>query len=435
MPVANDSLLALFRSGQSKAAISHVFAFCLFGSVFIQPRPAALLVAMALLMIALVAFSADTRSGRAQVTARSTRLIWIPFVVWFCAHVVIAALHSPFAWNQLANPLRALLALGPLLYLILFPASARYLWAGLALACVAAFGHAAFEALALGTVRATGWFNNPIYYGDYCGLLGIFAIIVGLLARDLRAGVRITFLALGFLASVAAAASGTRTALLPMLCLAPLLVVRPVDDLHRHLRNFFLMVIAALVFGLAVSERARDRLRITEAVSDFKAMAQGKAASSIGDRKEMWKAAIGMAKTAPVFGVGLNGFEPALAAMVQKKEILALSGSYNQAHSQALQSLAAGGAFLLSAYVVYLLGPLLWFWLFFKRSVAAPGARLMAYLGMTHVASHAIFGLTVATFDIQVFSSLYCITVVALAAFCISEARISNPVLNPPAHV
>ncbi len=350
---------------------------------------------------------------------KQSYFIWGSLLLWPLAHFLIAVAHQPIAWANLGNPFRAVLAIGVFAFLACIRTDLTYLKIGIGLACIATFLHSVHDRFIIKVPRALGWFNNEIHYGDYSSLVGLLAIVIALLAHQRSSLWRSVLFMLGCLAYLAAAASGTRTALSTLVCLIPLFLAQKQDLLHRRLRLIFLVGLCSVAVLTAFSERIREETRISAAISDVNNMLAGRSQSSIGDRKQMWVAALDMAHTSPLLGIGLNKFRQELDQRIESKKILPLADPQNQAHSQVLHSLATGGVFLLLAYLAFSLAPFVWFYRMYRQQTSSTDSRLLAYMGMTTVVSHTIFGLTNAIFDLQVFSSLYFLSVATFAGLCI----------------
>jgi O-antigen ligase len=390
--------------------IGHTFLFCLYGTVFIQSKPSAISTLLGLLIGLFLLTSRSIRANFHTTNFKQSYLIYSAFLVWPIAHLCVAIFHAPISWTNLGNPARTVIAIGIFGFLSFVKTKLSPLYVGIGLACLATFLHTLHDRIFLKLTRSIGWLNNENHYGDYSSLVGIFAIVIGFKDHNLSRFMRYTLCFLGCLALIAAVASGTRAAMLSMVCLLPLLLVTSSDSLQRHLRKIFIVIIASLTVIFTFSERFRSELRYTDALTDFSHMSAGRGQTSIGDRHQMWIAALDMASTSPVWGVGLNKFRVELESRIISKKILPLHELQNQAHSQALHSLATGGIVLLLTYILFVCAPFQWFYQHYRKWNNDTKSQLLAYLGMTTVVCHVVYGLSVAIFDIQIFSSLYFFT-------------------------
>ena len=397
--------------------ISNVMAICLFGAIFIQAKPAVVAMFLCVLMFMLSLSMRSVRHGLKQATLKDLRWIWIAMLVWpLVTGLLMLVQPYPIPLQSLGNPIRAVLALGVLAYMLIYPPRTIFLLIGILIACVASFVHGVHDVYVNHFARALGWFNNENHFGNYSALVGILAIVTGFLCSGWAAQMRIGSLVVGVLALWAAAASGTRTSLVIVACLVPLLFTKFQDKPARLLRNITLACIAGAIGLALMSPKVQHFIRINEAKSDFQSIRNTTGGSSIGDRLQMWKASINMFEASPLLGAGLANYEKELLKQIEQKKVLPLLASQNQAHSQPLHSLATGGIALLLAYLLFIGGPFVWFLAAYLRFKGQSEVRSLSYIGMSVVASHSIFSLTVAIFDVQVFSSLYVIIVCCLAA-------------------
>ena len=403
--------------------IGNVFVLCLMGSMFVQPKPTLVIMCLSVFMLLSLLASPAGRVALKQSFSKESYLITMALLLWFLVHFFSVLVHQPVVFRQLGNYAKALFAIGVLVFLIRAKPSLNYFFIGTGIACIAALLHSLKDRLVDHHPRAVGWFNNDIHFGDYSSLAGVFAILSGVLAIDLKLKWRIMLVCLGALGFAAAAVSGTRSALLAIVCLAPLVLVSSKDLAQRYLRWSLIAVILASSLAVVTSPRLQRQLRLSEAIADIEGISAGKGQSSIADRLEMWKASVNMAKKAPILGIGMANFEAEMKEQIDTQQIRPLLSKQNQAHSQIFHSVATGGVLLLIAYFLFVLVPLAWFWQLYRRHSHDIRLQLIAQLGMAHIGGHFIFGLTAAIFDIQVFSTFYVMGLATFAALCINRQR------------
>ena len=403
--------------------IGNVFVLCLMGSMFVQPKPTLVIMCLSVFMLLSSLASPAGRVALKQSFSKESYLITMALLLWFLVHLFSVLVHQPVVFRQLGNYAKALFAIGVLVFLIRAKPSLNYFFIGTGIACIAALLHSLKDRLVDHHPRAVGWFNNDIHFGDYSSLAGVFAILSGVLAIDLKLKWRIMLVCLGALGFAAAAVSGTRSALLAIVCLAPLVLVSSKDLAQRYLRWSLIAVILASSLAVVTSPRLQRQLRLSEAIADIEGISAGKGQSSIADRLEMWKASVNMAKKAPILGIGMANFEAEMKEQIDTQQIRPLLSKQNQAHSQIFHSVATGGVLLLIAYFLFVLVPLAWFWQLYRRHSHDIRLQLIAQLGMAHIGGHFIFGLTAAIFDIQVFSTFYVMGLATFAALCINRQR------------
>lgn len=401
----------------------NVFVLCLMGSMFVQPKPTLVVMCLSVVMVLSLLASQAGRMALKHSFSKESYLITMALLLWFLVHFFSVLVHQPIVFRQLGNYTKALFAIGVLVFLIRAKPSLNYFFIGTGIACVAALLHSLKDRLVDHHPRAVGWFNNDIHFGDYSSMAGVFAMLSGVLAIDLKLKWRIALVCAGTLGFAAAAVSGTRSALLALVCLAPLVLMSSKDLAQRYLRWALIALILTSSLAVGTSPSLQRQLRLTEAIADLEGISAGRGQSSIADRLEMWKASVNMAKKAPILGVGMANFETEMKQQIDTQQIRPLLSKQNQAHSQIFHSVATGGMVLLAAYFLFVLAPLAWFWRLYKSYPQDVRLQLIAQLGMAHIGAHFIFGLTAAIFDIQVFSTFYVMGLATFAALCINRQR------------
>lgn len=193
-----------------------MFVLCLMGSLFIQPKPTLVVMCLSVVMLLSLLVNQAGRAALKQSFSQESYLITMSLLLWFLVHLFSVLVHQPIVFRQLGNYTKALFAVGVLVFLIRARPSLEYFFIGTGIACVAALLHSLKDRLIDHHPRAVGWFNNDIHFGDYSSLAGVFAILSGVLATDLKLKWRIALVCVGTLgfAAAAAAVSGTRSALL-----------------------------------------------------------------------------------------------------------------------------------------------------------------------------------------------------------------------------
>ena len=144
--------------------------------------------------------------------------------------------------------------------------------------------------------------------------------------------------------------------------------------------------------------------------------------SSIGHRLQMWKAAWLMFVDSPWVGIGSGNYQAELIRLVEsgKVDITLFPGGlmYNQAHSEVMDILATKGFLGASAYLIMLVMPFRLFRdLAFKANAEA---QTMALMGQATIISFFMFGLTLATFKVQVYCAFFPAVIAMLAAMSLN---------------
>ncbi|WP_421856272.1 O-antigen ligase family protein [Marinomonas sp.] len=262
-----------------------------------------------------------------------------------------------FQLRDLDRPSRFILVLPVLLLLLQEKNRKVWLWYGVVIGAIFAFGLAWYERFILGYVRAEGG-QHPIMFGDTGMLLGMlsFASSIYFLSHKRYFWLVLSLIAggCGVGASVLSASRGGWVAL-PLI---GFFLYWQSRFLFKRRTWFFLGIVTCLLIISAVLiPQTGVKERIDEAFGDISHYASGvNKDTSVGLRFEMWKAAFYMFQESPVLGAGMH------SSIVVKKELLdeglvipeALA--YDHAHNEYINALGYRGivglAFLLLVYLV-----------------------------------------------------------------------------------
>lgn len=263
--------------------------------------------------------------------------------------------------------------------------------------------------------RASTPFLHPIYFGDLALMLGLLSLFsINWLRQD--RGWLITLKVAGFL-------SGIYISLLSQsrggwIAIPVLLVIwlalqnkrRQLIRLSYALPLILLGLIGCYLFVDTVHQRI-DRI-----FEDIHAFSNGQSDTSVGQRFQLWKAALYLYSQNPLFGVGPGGFEDAMTALSQSGFITedAARLGRGEVHNQILASLVALGIpGFLSVLSVYFV-PLFLFW----KSIDSENSikQTAGMMGICLTIGFFMFGLTVETFNIKMLAAFYSLTLAILLA-------------------
>lgn len=290
-----------------------------------------------------------------QLTEDDKRLFYT-FLV-FGLSMFFFVLIDGFQLRDLDRPSRFILVLPVMLLLLQATDKKEWLWYGVVVGAVFAFGLAWYERKVLGYGRAEGGLH-PIMFGDTGMLLGMlsFASSTFFLSHKRYFWLVLSLVAglCGIGASVLSASRGGWVAL-PLigffLFWQSRFLLKKVAWLSLGTMTCILIILAVLVPQTGVKER------LDEAVGDVSNYTSGvNKDTSVGLRFEMWRVAFYMFQESPVLGAGTH------SSIVVKKELLdeglvipeALE--YGHAHNEYINALGYRGivglAFLLLVYLV-----------------------------------------------------------------------------------
>ncbi len=170
--------------------------------------------------------------------------------------------------------------------------------------------------------------------------------------------------------------------------------------LLRNKRIFFVAAAAAAIMCVLVyqvSPIVHDRINLI--ASDIMHFSAGETATSLGERFLMWKAAITMFLSNPLFGVGTGDYVPTMNSYIASGKFPQDLAQFNQPHNMYLFALATNGLLGLSALLFIFYGSLK-FALPLTRSNGRE--KLFAFLALATTVHFMIAGLTDSFFNIQI---------------------------------
>ncbi|HEY0665148.1 MAG TPA: O-antigen ligase family protein [Gallionella sp.] len=395
------------------------------GGILATPLAAGPLVLLALIatimMLARGRRNGMQRLGEQTVAGRN--MLMMAFGGWFLAEFISTAVNNQH-WQNLDYPLRFLLAIG-VFWIIRNSALRRinfFIYA-IAASAIAAGAMSYYQHYVQGMDRVLGWTNIPIYFGNLSVLLCVFAVIVlAVMRQGMSKRMRgLLFFAIPLLVA-AAFLSGSRSSWLGMLALLVLVDWRRAN--YVRLLGGGLIVATGLAVLFALMPELTTRLRLAEATHDFQRILDGNFASSIGYRLQMWWAALMMFWSSPLIGIGSNEFQGAMANLMATGTIepglFRGETNFNQAHSEIMDVLATKGVVGLSAYIALLVLPYRFLGAISKSPVAE--ARAFALMGQATLIAFLLYGLTLATFKVQIYCAVFPAAVAIFTAMALNYA-------------
>ena len=277
-------------------------------------------------------------------------------------------------WRGADKPLKYLLAIPCLFFLVRFPPRLPFLWAGIGAGAIGGGCVALYQMLVMHNPRPNG-FSNAIQYGNLSLLLALMCAIglftvrpcahqTGPAGRSRRHISMVLILVLGaILGTLGSLLSQSRGGWLSLALVAPVMVVVLGRFIHyRYLVGACLAMLVcgmliATMSGKLVSERI-DKVR--EEVSHYEQT--GDAHSSVGQRLAHWKAAWVMGLEKPVLGWSLEGYEAEKRRLVDAGEAHPFILEFNHAHNELLDTFAKRGLLGVVALLLLYCVPLVIFW-------------------------------------------------------------------------
>ena len=410
-----------FEKATSKAFA--ITAFSILGLLLVV-RPTTLVPTLVLLAasIAVLVHGGFRRRFFEVFTESSYRWIAWAMLMWFGVALFLELIHQ--SENKLHfpdNALRMVMAL-TLLVMVAKTSAKQWFLAGVFAAGIAAAYWSVQTWPWNISIRAQGTTNNPIHFGNLSAIVMLLSLTVALLGTHISLNIRALLLVAAAGGLVGAVGSLSRSSFIVLLSLFPLSFVAP--NLHsiKCLNRGVAVLMVALSMAVLTSSLVRDRLRITETLTDVQRIYEGDYMSSIGTRAAMWQTAWHIFKETPIVGVGTGRFQPEIVRRIQLGEI-PNTEIHNQPHSDIMHALSSGGLLKLLSYLGILVAPFVFFYRRYRDAGNDTEMQLMPILGMQLVGAYFLTGLTNSNFDLQIYSTTYAVLVCVLAKLSVvSEA-------------
>ena len=268
---------------------------------------------------------------------------------------------AAWGWGSMDRPVKYLLALPCIFYLMTFEPRASWLWMGVAVGAVGSGLVGLYQALVLALPRANG-FTNAIQYGNLSMLLAVMSglLLVVQWKRWVlwQRWLLVAAIVLGGTGSVLSQSRGGWLALVLLLPVCAWLLVRTTGQ-----RRVYWGLCAIALAAAALSQVPAVEQRVDEARHEMQTyQQQGDGRSSVGQRLAHWKLAWQMGWDRPLTGWGRAGYEAEKARRVAAGLAHPVVLEFSHAHNEALDLFAKRGLpgvlLLLAFYGI----PLVMFW-------------------------------------------------------------------------
>ena len=305
---------------------------------------------------------------------------------------------TAWGWGSMDRPVKYLLALPCIFFLMTFEPRAAWLWIGIAVGAVGSGLVALYQIFVMGLPRANG-FTNAIQYGNLSMLL---AVMSGLLLvvqykrwclwqRLLLASA----IVLGAAGSVLSQSRGGWLALVLLLPVCAWLLVRTTGQRRMYWGLCALALAAAALSQVPAVEQRLDEAR--KEVLIYKDHGDGR--SSVGHRLAHWRLAWAMGWDRPLTGWGRAGYTDEKARRVAAGLAHPAVLEFGHAHNEILDMFAKRGLSGVLLLMVFYGIPLAMFWPTDRRIRDASGkmdkeSLSLCLVGVMMPLSYIGFGLT-----------------------------------------
>lgn len=303
-----------------------------------------------------------------------------------------------WGWGSLDRPVKYLLALPCVLYLMTFEPRAAWLWMGIAVGAVGSGLVALYQAYVVVLPRVTG-FTNAIQYGNLSMLLAVMSglLLVAQWSRWVlwQRLLLACAIVLGAVGSVLSQARGGWLALVLLLPVCAWLLVRTTGQRRIYWGLCALAVAAAALSQLPAVEQRVDEARLE--MQTYQDRGDGR--SSVGQRLAHWRLAWQMGWDRPLTGWGRAGYTEEKARRVAAGQAHPVVLEFGHAHNEALDLFAKRGLPGVLLLLVFYGIPLAIFWPTAAR-IRDAGGRIdreslsLCLVGVLLPLSYIGFGLT-----------------------------------------
>jgi len=256
------------------------------------------------------------------------------------------------------KPIRFILAVPALWWVIAHPPKLAFLWGGIAVGAISAGSWAGWQKLFEGVSRAGGH-THVIQFGNLSMLLGVLCLAgLGWAVVQRQRNGWVAFMLLGAMGGILGSLfSGSRGGWVGFPIVLLVLYRAYGTGLSPKLK--VAAIVAVLTAGIAVYAvpQLGVQSRVHQAVSDINLYISGEnRATSVGSRFEMWRGATLLIQEKPLVGWGSNGYEQAMAALGEKGVINQEAAQYGHAHNEFIDAFAKRGLIglfvLLALYII-----------------------------------------------------------------------------------
>ncbi len=298
--------------------------------------------------------------------------------------------------SGLDRPIRFLLAIPALYWVLRYPPRLAFLWGGFAVGAIATASWASWQKFIEGAWRAGGY-THVIQFGNLSMLLGVLCLAgLGWAMLQRYRSAWVVFLLVGALAGILGSVlSGSRGGWVGF----PIVLLVLYRAYGKSCAAWLKVLVASVIVigGIAVyaTPESGVQYRVYQAVSEIKLyVSEQDSSTSVGARFEMWRGAAHLIKEKPVFGWGENGYQQGVKELADNAVINENVLEYHHAHNEFIDAFAKRGLIGLAVLLLLYLVPMKLFSGYLRhtnlkvRSVAVAGALLpVTYVdfGLTQV--------------------------------------------------
>lgn len=332
---------------------------------------------------------------RGQLPILSKQDKWvIGALIAYAAISIAEVLWDNQGMSGLDKPIRFLLAIPALWWVLKYPPHMKAIWSGFALGGIAAGSWALWQKMLMDTARAGGY-THVIQFGNLSMLLGILCLAgMGWAFLQTQQKRWLLFLSVGAAMGVMGSLlSGSRGGWVGF----PLILLILYRSYGQGWSSKWKLaaVLVILIGGLTTYTipQLGVQHRIHQAFSDVSLYVSGESRStSVGARFEMWKGASHLIIDKPLLGWGENGYWEGMATLAERGEVTPEILQFSHAHNEFIDAFAKRGLIGLAVLLMLYIVPMKLFGNYLKH--ANLEVRSLAVAGMLLPVAYVDFGLT-----------------------------------------
>ena len=259
--------------------------------------------------------------------------------------------------RELDRPSRFILVLPVLILLLQSKNYKEWLWYGVVIGAIGAFGVAFYEKIILGYDRAHGS-EYPIMFGDTGMLLGLLSLVAVSYFLAQKRNIWLYLSLFGGICGIGASfLSGSRGGWIALPLIGFFILWQSRCLLTRKIFWGSLGGAVLLVTLVIAVPQTGVKKKINQTMISLSNYSSGEnKATSLGMRFDMWKTAVQLFQKAPVFGVGEYGGQIEKRHLIERGLIPAEMIMFKHAHNEFFNALSQRGlvglAFLLAVYLI-----------------------------------------------------------------------------------
>ncbi|MDQ7727267.1 O-antigen ligase family protein [Halomonas sp. SpR8] len=294
----------------------------------------------------------------------------------------------------LDRPIRFILAIPALLWILWLPPRLAFVWSGFATGAIAAGSWAFWQKFVEGAWRAGG-FTHVIQFGNLSMLLGILCLAgLGWAMVQRHRSVWLSFLLFGALAGILGSLlSGSRGGWVGFPVVLWVLYRSYGRNIAAWIKILVAFVIVIGIFTVYALPQVGVQYRVHQAINEVSGyLSDQDSSTSVGARFEMWRGAANLIQEKPLFGWGENGYQKRMAELAQENVINSNVLEYRHAHNEFIDTFAKRGVVGLVALLLLYLVPMRLFGEYLGH--ANLEVRSIALAGVLLPIAYIDFGLT-----------------------------------------